>query len=314
MEYSVTVSGMHCESCEKIIERAVGKREGARVVGINHRNNQVTLVCTEEQLNAIRKELAERGYSLLLPGEEASGGFEAGSFGRGLEYLYRLISGQGDLTAENRLLKCALATLAAIGLAQGILILTIFREIPDYLTTYWSVTLLTGVSVVALVFAYYQASAFRQQASCMTGMMIGMTFGMAAGFLFGAFAGATNGMFTGSLVGMAVGMGLGYITGRCCGVMGVMEGLMGGLMAGTMGAMLSVMLIYNNLVPFLFILTGVELAILVAFSYMLYKEHGQIKGLLSVNGLEFAVFSILLDLFLTAVYVFGPKAGVVLGA
>ena len=148
----------------------------------------------------------------------------------------------------------------------------------------------------------------------MTGMMTGMTFGMAGGFLIGAFVGATNGMFLGSIIGRATGMSLGYVTGRSCGVMGVMEGMMGGLMAGTMGAMLSAMLIYDRLVPFLFILVGTEGVILVAYSYMLYKEFGNMKqNDLKVSGMEFAVLALALNLALTVVYVFGPKTGYVLG-
>ncbi len=315
MEYVVTVEGMHCESCEKVISRTVSKHEGAIVSSIGYSDNHVKLQCTQEQLAEIRKELADKGYQLLLPGEEPSEGFEAGSIGRGIDFLYGLLTGGPGFAAENRLLKLSIAAFAAIGLAQVILYFTVFRGVvPNFINTYWSVTLLSAVSVVALAFSYYQASAFRRKTSCMTGMMIGMTFGMAAGFLFGAYAGATNGMFVGSLVGMAVGMGLGYITGKCCGVMGVMEGLMGGLMAGTMGAMLSVMLVFDKLVLFLFVLTGVELAIMAACSYMLYKEYGNIKDLAKVDGLEFVVLCLILDAFVTAVYVFGPKAGVVLGA
>jgi hypothetical protein len=148
----------------------------------------------------------------------------------------------------------------------------------------------------------------------MCGMMTGMTFGMAGGFLIGAFAGATNGMFVGSLVGMAIGIGFGYFTGRYCGVMGVMEGIMGGLMAGTMGAMLSVMMVFDHLVPFLFILTGIEAVILVAFSYMLYKEHGNMTAdMVKLDGISFIILALAIDLALTVIFIYGPKAGTVLG-
>jgi hypothetical protein len=147
----------------------------------------------------------------------------------------------------------------------------------------------------------------------MCGMMTGMTFGMAGGFLIGAFAGATNGMFVGSIVGMVVGIGFGYYTGRSCGVMGVMEGIMGGLMAGTMGAMISVMMVFDHLVPFLFILTIVEGAILLAFSYMLYKEYGNMTPeMVKVSGTDFIIMALAFDLALTVIFVYGPKAGTVL--
>jgi hypothetical protein len=113
---------------------------------------------------------------------------------------------------------------------------------------------------------------------------------------------------------MAVGMALGYYTGRYCGVMGVMEGIMGGLMAGTMGAMLSVMMVFDHLVPFLFILTAVEGALLIAFSYMLYKEHGNMTPeMVKIDGTGFIIMALAIDLALTVVFIFGPKAGTVLG-
>ena len=198
-------------------------------------------------------------------------------------------------------------------IVQALLYFVFFQDQPKFISNYWSIASLTAISVVALLFAFYHAEAFSKRATCMTGMMIGMTFGMAGGFLIGAFAGATNGMFIGSLVGMAVGMGFGYFTGRCCGVMGVMEGLMGGLMAGTMGAMLSVMLILDNLVPFLYILTAVELVIMALSSYMLYKEFGNLNGSLAkIDASDFIILALAFDLVLTAIYVLGPKSGVVL--
>ncbi|HQT45361.1 MAG TPA: hypothetical protein PLO51_05250, partial [Candidatus Micrarchaeota archaeon] len=222
-------------------------------------------------------------------------------------------SGDKELAYENRLAKFALASFVAIFAVQAVLYFTVFRNMPKFIDTYGSVILLSAISVVSLVFAYYHATAFRRNATCMMGMMTGMTFGMAGGFMIGAFVGATNGMFIGSLAGMAVGIALGLQAGRCCGVMGVMEGVMGGVMAGTMGAMISVMMIFDNLIPFLYILTAIELVTLWLFAYMLYKEYGAIKEkMLGVNGLEFAVFCLAMDILVTIVMVYGPKAGVVL--
>jgi hypothetical protein len=224
------------------------------------------------------------------------------------------VSGRDGFETENRLVKYSVSALVIVLAAQALLYAAVFSRIPGFLTAYWSVTLLTAVSVVALLFAYCHAYAFRKSFSCMCGMMTGMTFGMAGGFLIGAFAGATNGMFVGSLVGMAIGIGFGYFTGRYCGVMGVMEGIMGGLMAGTMGAMLSVMMVFDHLVPFLFILTGIEAVILVAFSYMLYKEHGNMTpDMLKLDWNSFIILALAMDLALTVVFIYGPKAGTVLG-
>lgn len=311
----LSLHGMHCDSCGKIIERTVAKYEGACIRQFDPVDNRIVLACSSStQLAEIRKALKEKGYQTLLPGEEAEEGFEAGSLRRGTDFLRNVYRGSGGFEAENRLVKYSLDALFVIVAAQVVLYLMVFSRIPGFLFTYWSVLFLAAISVVALLFAYYHARAFRKTTSCMCGMMTGMTFGMAGGFLLGAFAGATNGMFVGSLVGMTAGIGLGYSTGRYCGVMGVMEGIMGGLMAGTMGAMLSVMMVFDHLVPFLFILTVVEAVILLAFSYMLYKEYGNMNtAMVTVTGTRFWVIALAIDLALTLIFIYGPKAGTVLG-
>jgi hypothetical protein len=307
--------GMHCDSCSRIIERTVLKYEGACIRTFDTANNRMVLACSSDvQLGEIRESLRAKGYQTLLPGEEAEEGFEAGSIHRGLDFIRSVMRGRDGFETENRLVKYSAGALLVVLAAQALLYLSFFSRIPGFLAAYWSVTILTAVSVVALLFAYCHAYAFRKSFSCMCGMMTGMTFGMAGGFLIGAFAGATNGMFVGSLVGMAIGIGFGYYTGRYCGVMGVMEGIMGGLMAGTMGAMLSVMMVFDHLVPFLFILTGIEALILVAFSYMLYKEHGNMTpAMVKLDGTGFIILALAIDLALTVIFIYGPKAGTVLG-
>jgi copper chaperone CopZ len=311
----LTLHGMHCDSCAKIIDRTVSKHIGARVREFDLVNNRMILeYSSEKQLEKIRIELIGKGYQTLLPGEKAEDGFEAGSLHRGIDFLRNVASHAPGFEAERTLFTYSTDAVFIVLAVQAALYMLVFRSIPGFLYAYWSVTLLTAVAVVALLFAYYHVNAFRKTTSCMTGMMSGMTFGMAGGFLIGAYAGATNGMFVGSIVGMGIGIGLGYFSGRYCGVMGVMEGIMGGLMAGTMGAMLSVMMIFDNLIPFLFILTGIEAVILLAFSYMLYKEYGNMKLTdVKVSGTEFALQALALNLALTVVFVYGPKAGVVLG-
>ncbi len=314
IESALTLHGMHCESCARIIERTVSRHEGARVVSIDTANNRVVIESRRRQLEPIREELREKGYQLLLPGESAAEGFGAGSLARGIDFLRSVAVNARGFEAEHTLLRYSVGAIAIVLVAQAGLYGILFRTTPGYLGAYGSVMLLTAVSISAFLFAYYHSNAFRKSSSCMTGMMTGMTFGMVGGFLIGAFVGATNGMFLGSIVGLLAGMSLGYVTGRSCGVMGVMEGMMGGLMAGTMGAMLSAMLIYDRLVPFLFILAGTEAVILAAYSYMLYKEFGTMKQSdLKVSGREFAVLALALNLIMTVVYVFGPKTGYVLG-
>ncbi len=315
MEYNLYLHGMHCDSCAKIIERTVNKHHGAKVLALDMQKNTVTLVCAHEQLEVIRKDLLSKGYQLLTEGEIAKEGFEAGSIDRGVEFVLKVMEGDKEFAHENRLAKFSLLSFVIILAMQALLYFTVFKNMPKFMDTYGTVILLSAVSIVSLVFAYYHAAAFRRNATCMTGMMTGMTLGMTGGFLIGAFVGATNGMFVGSLAGMGIGIALGLQAGRCCGVMGVMEGVMGGVMAGTMGAMLSVMMIFDNLIPFLCILTIIEVATLWLFAYMLYKEYGNIKEkMLDVGALEFVIFCLAIDIMMTIVMIYGPRAGVVLGA
>jgi copper chaperone CopZ len=313
-EHVLKVEGMHCESCEKIISRTVAKHEGAHVKGFDLQENKVRIFCSDEQLPKIKKELLAKGYQLLLPGDEAQQGYEAGSLSRVMEFASGLISGKEGFVYEHKLLQYAIISLILIFAAQLAIYFVVFGGEASFLRTYGSILSLSALSVVAVIFAFYHARIFRKQTSCMTGMMTGMTVGMMGGFMIGAFIGATNGMFIGSLAGMAFGMFLGFEAGRCCGVMGGMEGLMGGLMAGTMGAMLSVMMVYDNLMPFLYILSGVCLAILGGLAYMIYKEYGSIEQeQFDVSAAKFLFYSLILYLAVAALAIFGPKANVVLG-
>jgi hypothetical protein len=54
--------------------------------------------------------------------------------------------------------------------------------------------------------------------------------------------------------------------------------------------------------------------ILVAFSYMLYKEHGNMTpAMVEMDGISFIILALAIDLALTVIFIYGPKAGTVLG-
>ncbi|MBM3229208.1 hypothetical protein FJZ26_02150 [Candidatus Parvarchaeota archaeon] len=312
VEQEFELHGMHCESCEKIIARAVSKYAGASATGFDMKKNTVRIACQQDDLEKIRRDLLEKGYQILMPGEEKKSGYEAGSLGRARTFLVNMVFGAPGYAQESKLVFSAVFSLAVLLIVHAALFMTAFKNTQNYIDRYGIIFILMSVSVVAVLFAFFHARAFKRQTGCMSGMMNGMTIGMMGGFLIGAFAGATNGMYVGSLVGMAVGIGLGFEAGRCCGVMGAMEGAMGGLMAGTMGAMLSVMMVNDHLIEFLFILTGTALAILVGLSYMLYKEHGSIDSKeYNITASQFLLFALAIDLVVTVISIFGPKAGFV---
>ena len=311
-EHILKVHGMHCESCERIISRTVEKHEGAKAISFDLRANTMKIECADAQLPKIKEELLSKGYQLLLPGEEAKQGYEAGSFSRIFSFLSSLLTGSNGFAHENAMLFYSALTLVAILMLQSFLYIFAFRNIPNFLNIYGTLLFLAAISIVAVMFSFFHVRAFKERTSCMVGMMMGMSIGMMGGFLIGAFAGATSGMFVGSLAGMAFGMFLGFEAGRCCGVMGGMEGLMGGLMAGTMGAMLSVMMLSDHLMLFLFILTGIAITILAGLSYLAYKEFGNLQKM-PISALQFAAYCIAIDLLVSAILVFAPKSGLVWG-
>ena len=166
---------------------------------------------------------------------------------------------------------------------------------------------LSAAGIGMMTAVLWQVQAYRDYFTHMNGMMVGMTVGMSGGFLAGALIGATNGMFVGSLAGMLAGMAIGAYWGTCCGVMGVMEGIMGGLMAGTMGAMLSVMIQFDHLTEFLFILFLSFAGILAGLSYMTYKENqGQKAEMPSMRW--FLAGAVLVQVLMLAVMLYAPHA------
>ena len=68
IEAGLTLHGMHCDSCGKIIERTVLKYEGACIRSFDTVNNRIVLACrSDEQLGEIRKTLLAKGYQTLRP-------------------------------------------------------------------------------------------------------------------------------------------------------------------------------------------------------------------------------------------------------
>jgi len=129
------------------------------------------------------------------------------------------------------------------------------------------------VSVVALVSTLSYLRSYRYgNAGHAVGMLIGMTIGMQVGTMVGGVLGATNGFFVGSMVGMVLGAFYGVLAAWCCGSMAVLHGLMGGVMGGSMGAMVVVMMLPDNVFIFMPFFTGINVLILMCFTYIFYRE------------------------------------------
>ena len=129
------------------------------------------------------------------------------------------------------------------------------------------------VSVIFLVATIRYLRIYQYaQVNCMTGMMIGMSVGMQVGMMMGAVFGATDGYFVGCLVGMLLGTFFGVALSWCCGPMGITQGLMSGVMGGTMGSMIIVMMPPQKVMIFMAIFTLMNLAILLWFCVLFYRD------------------------------------------
>lgn len=290
----IAISGMTCESCEKLITRAVEKA-GAKVKEISA-SKGYAVIDYDGSRSAIESAIEKAGYSLdelppSAPLERQLVSFASDFFaGKPSTRIIR------ECFTYSVLSFIALAAASAFIGANG---------------KYFLYFIYSAISAVAVGGAIALARAYRSSFNCMEGMMVGMTIGMSAGFLFGAIVGATNGMFIGSVFGMAIGMLLGLYAGKACGIMGAMEGLMAGIMGGTMGAMLSVMMQFDHLDEFMPIFVASNLLVLAGLKYMMHYYAGKRGEVKLMGAPSFFLICALLCAATIAAIICLPKNGVV---
>ncbi|MFH0885379.1 MAG: heavy-metal-associated domain-containing protein [Candidatus Micrarchaeota archaeon] len=302
-EYKLTLSGMTCGACEKVIERVVSNN-GAEVKEIDAGRGLVDIRCQPERIETIKQQLAQRGFRERGEGEPE----ERGDPRRFLAYLKSVIAGEPHARVENRLLNNALGTTIILVLA-GALMYGAFLDIFGSPVAAASLLVFVISSSVMSVYSLLHMETYRKGMTCSNGMMVGMTTGMASGYMIGAILGATNGMFVGSVIGTAMGITIGLTLGRYSGIMGAMEGLMAGLMAGTMGAMTSLMMLNDNLLAFLYILNGLCLVMVGSLSYMMFREAGPASATAPAGNFgRFAGLSIAMSAVLVAIMLYGPRS------
>ncbi len=294
------ITGMHCESCEKVLKKNLLRVENIKDINLRY-NNEIATIMYENAIDANRviDVIRTAGYdATVMNGDSIN---ETMNFRRYLE----------DIKQSNRLerevILIAIGILISLVLLELIAYFGFFKNIPDFFSKYGYYIIFLIISVVITGASIWHAKAYGNRFSCMTGMMIGMTTGMISGFLIGILIGATNGMFIGSVAGILVGMSVGIWTGNCCGAMGTMEGMMAGLMGGLMGAMTSLMLLNDNLKLIIPILVLASLIILIGLDYTIYKEARNAK----FNKYEYfpyITFCFIITIALTFLMVYGPKS------
>lgn len=295
-QITLYLNGMTCVSCEKLVKRA-GEKVGASIVSVDSKNGCVLADCPQEKVPLLKQALLEKGFS-----EKGAPPVLRGGLNGFISFVIDVVASKKGAEYESKLLNFALGSGIILFALAGLLLY--FNVIPSL---YMPFVFLAVLGSVALAYSYAHAMAYRENMSCMNGMMTGMTLGMIGGFLSGLLIGATNGMFIGSVAGIVVGVVLGLGSGRLCGVMGAMEGIMGGFMSGMMGAMTSVMLLNDNLMAFLYISFGISLCILAFLSYMFYKEATETVQAHRISFSQFLFLGIYLSLFLVAVMLYAPQ-------
>jgi len=307
-EFRLVLSGMTCGACEKVIERVVAQN-GAEVREIDAGRGIVGILCPPEGIGAIKQQLAQRGFRER--GENDSE--ERGDPRRVLAYIKSVIAGETHVQVESRLLNYALGATAILTIAGALSYGTVLGAYVNPLSAA-SLIFFVIMSAVMTVYSVSHMDTYRKGMTCTSGMMVGMTTGMVGGYMIGAVIGATNGMFVGSVTGTAAGIIIGLAVGRHSGVMGAMEGIMAGLMSGTMGAMTTVMMINDNLLAFLYILSGICLVITGLLSYMMFREAGPAPRHGFRGGFSrFLADSGAISAMMMLIILYGPKGGIVFG-
>ncbi|HIH19897.1 TPA: hypothetical protein HA244_01375 [Candidatus Micrarchaeota archaeon] len=315
MRFTYYVKGFECESCARVISRIVSRFPGANFIEADAKSGKIVFECDENDVGLVVKEVGERGFSLHdQPVAGTTAGYASGpehSLGKAAWlYLNGIFSGGKDFSAERKLMENSLLSfILVIGLGVVVALFLPAKTASAFGDAKILLALL-AVGVGANSFAFWHSFTYRRDFTCMGGMMVGMTLGMISGFMAGALVGATNGMFVGSVAGMALGMIVGGYAGKCCGVMGFLEGLMAGLMGGIMGAMTSLMLFNDHLVEFLFLLFAACGMILVALSYMIYKEAGGSPARMP-SGFKMLLGNLAVALVIVLVMLFGPRGPIV---
>ncbi len=298
-QYTLELNGMTCNSCEKIITRAIEKYSG-RVKQIDAAKGYVEFEAQNNLFGQIKTDLAKKGYS-----EKGQPGTR-GNPENIINYFKSIALSENQTEAEAKLVNYAIGSLLMLAIISTAFYFLFLQSITNG-SRYIPLIALAVLTSVAATFSYIHMKLYRE-ISCQNGMMVGMTIGMITGFLVGAIIGATSGMFMGSFIGLVAGIALGINIGKCCGIMGAMEGAMAGLMGGIMGAMTSVMLLNDNLILFLYILFIACSAILFGLSYMMYREQGEIITAEFKTGFkEFAIISIGFAVALMLIMVYAPK-------
>ena len=66
MEKTIKVSGMHCRSCEVLLEDSISEIKGAKVLSANYKKGEIKVTLENESLiSEIKKVVEKEGYKVV---------------------------------------------------------------------------------------------------------------------------------------------------------------------------------------------------------------------------------------------------------
>ncbi|MEM2138008.1 MAG: heavy-metal-associated domain-containing protein [Candidatus Anstonellaceae archaeon] len=65
MKQTFSVKGMHCPSCEKLLQMDIGELKGVAKVAANHKTGIVEVDGTGYDASAVKKAIEQNGYKVL---------------------------------------------------------------------------------------------------------------------------------------------------------------------------------------------------------------------------------------------------------
>ncbi|HZX20570.1 MAG TPA: heavy metal-associated domain-containing protein [archaeon] len=66
MEKTIKVSGMHCKSCEILLEDSISEIKGARVISADHKSGTIKVVLEKESIFVdVKKAVEKEGYKVV---------------------------------------------------------------------------------------------------------------------------------------------------------------------------------------------------------------------------------------------------------
>jgi copper chaperone CopZ len=304
MRVTLYIQDIECESCTRLVERAIKSLQGINEYAIKKDCVVVDFDSSLLKEEAIIEAIASRGY--------AASKFPLSK----MSYRRRFsdfMKNRQKYAIERQMLLNALLSFLGLIVIDALLYLFFFRDTPGFLSQSWQWFLYLDITVVSVASSIWHLKAYKGAITSMTGMMLGMTLGMQAGFMVGAVVGATNGMFVGSTVGMLSGIFLGVYGGKDSGIMGALQGMMSGLMGGTMGAMLTVMMFTDHLLLFMPMFMIINVIIMWGMSYMVYEEVVEDKKITTAptDFSTFFAYVFIFALLLAVIMIYGPKGALV---